>query len=75
VAHGDELAGAVEVEGARQAVADEDVVAGGEAAVAVFLGLGLAPQGLASGVVAGQQQAAGRALRPEPGMGAAIEEE
>src|SRR5262249_61926236 len=26
-------------------------------------------------VVTGQQQAAGRALRPEPGMGAAIEEE
>ena len=75
VARGDELAGAVQVEGARQAVADEDVVADGEAAVAILLGLELAPQRLAGSVVAAKQQAAGRALGAEPGMGAAIEEE
>jgi hypothetical protein len=44
VARGRELAGAVEVEGARQAEALEDLVADREAAVAVFLGLELAPE-------------------------------
>jgi hypothetical protein len=72
---GDELAGAVEVEGAGQAEADEDLIADLEAAVAVFLGLELAPQRLAGGVVTGQQQAARPPAGSEPGVGAAVEEE
>src|SRR6516225_1983203 len=75
VAGGDELAGAVEVEGAGQAEADEDLVTDLEAAVAVFLGLELAPQRLAGGVVAGQQQAAVRMAGAEPGVRTAVEEQ
>jgi hypothetical protein len=39
---------AVEAEATGQAEADDDLVTDGEAAVAVFLGLELAPQGLAA---------------------------
>jgi hypothetical protein len=72
---GDELAGAVEVEGGGQAEMAEDVVADLEAAVAVFLRLELADQRDTRGVVAGQQQAYGRIGLSEPGMWGAVEKE
>ena len=72
---GDELAGAVEVEGSRQAESAEDVVADLEAAVAVFLRLELADQRDTGGVIAGQQQAYGRIGVSEPGMRGAVEKE
>jgi nucleoid-associated protein YgaU len=71
----DELAGAVEVESARQAEAAEDVVTDLETTVTVFLGLELAPQGLTGGIIAGQQQAGLGVIRAEPGMGTAVEKE
>jgi hypothetical protein len=72
---GDEMTGAVEVESSGQAESAKDVITDLEATVSVFLGLELAGQGSAGGVIAGQQETDGGIVLPEPWVGRAVEEE
>ena len=75
MARGGELAGAIEIESGGQAELGEDVIADFEAAITVFLGLELAIERLAGGIVTGEQETARRMLGTEPMMGTAIEKE
>jgi len=70
-----ELRGAVQVETLREAVFLEDFGEKEEASIAVFLLAKKTAQGLAGGVVAAEEQRAGRMIVPEPMVRAAVEKE